>query len=251
MSDFALWRIDAEEAGDSNGGSVQFYAVTADQLSLPDVHAAHAAVASSHGKYTLYLISSVRLVQHIETECIHTDFVHDQRTQQVISREALGLMTFLEELSARGYRESQEQCAEHLAVMLAPVPGDDGQLGEARPLTEDAIEQAADPDEDGGWGGWLTADDNSRRVLDCEPFTAEWETRSAAYVEGAHRGAADWVEVQFAELEARKAEAAVRVESPETKEMPREILADWLDDRDDPRAGVLRAALALTNPAGA
>lgn len=151
-------------------------------------------------------------------------------------------MSLLDDLYQRGYREAQERCTEHFQDMLEPIMAD-GQIIPPPPLTEDLIFQASAPIEDDGWGGWLTADDHSWEVLNCEPFTEEWDERSKAYVDGAERGANDWVSLQLIELDARTVETAVRAESPETAVMPREIMVDWLEDRDDPRAVQLRIAL--------
>ncbi|MBM3980426.1 MAG: hypothetical protein FJ304_09085 [Planctomycetes bacterium] len=123
-------------------------------------------------------------------------------------------MANLEEMTLRGYRDAQEQCAQ------------------------------TEPDEPEGWGGFLSADDHSREILNCEPYSPEWETRHAASVHGTEHGAAQWVEIQLADPDAQAVEAAVRLESPETVTMPRGIMADWLEDRDDARARTLRHAVA-------
>lgn len=154
-------------------------------------------------------------------------------------------MALLDDIFQRGYREAQEECAQHLALLIRyeglDPSGDE--VEREHPLTEEVIEQAADPDEDGGWGGWLTDDDYSREALGCDPFTEEWNERNRAYVRGAEQGADDWVQAQLNEMEAREVEAAVRTEWPETLLMPREIMADWLEDRDDSRAATLRTAM--------
>lgn len=138
-------------------------------------------------------------------------------------------MPLLDDIFQRGYRDAQNTCNEYLQ-------------SEEMPLTEDLVYQIADPSEDGGWGEWLYVDDTGISVLGCEPYSPEWEERLAAYVNGAKRGADDWVALQLIELDAREVETAVRAESPETAVMPREIMADWLEDRDDPRAEKLRIA---------
>lgn len=149
-------------------------------------------------------------------------------------------MALLDDIYARGYHEARAQCTADLASILAARDENGEQFP---PPTEETIEDIARPDEDGGWGGFLTADDHSWEVLNCEPFTDEWRERSDAYGAGAEQGAADWVHLQIIELDARTVETSVRAESPETETMPREIMADWLDDRDDLRAAILRHAI--------
>jgi hypothetical protein len=77
----ALWRIDAEEACDSGGGECCFYALTDDELSVPDVRAAFAAIGGAP-KYALYRVNSVRLVDAV-LDPTYPD-VHDQRGRHLV-----------------------------------------------------------------------------------------------------------------------------------------------------------------------
>ncbi|MBM3979105.1 MAG: hypothetical protein FJ304_02250 [Planctomycetes bacterium] len=87
-------------------------------------------------------------------------------------------MTYLEEITLRSYRDAQEHCAEALDGMIGPpevVFADGPWVSPA--LTDDLIFQCAEPGEPEGWGWFLSAEDHSHELLNCEPFSAEWEPR--------------------------------------------------------------------------
>lgn len=76
---YALWLIEAEEAGDSSGGYCDFYALTDDDVILPNVAAAWTAVGP--GDHLLYRVNAVRLVDTVSPQSQYGARVHDQRTR--------------------------------------------------------------------------------------------------------------------------------------------------------------------------
>lgn len=105
-----------------------------------------------------------------------------------------------------GERHAREWCGQTLTRLRRPHPAaaPDGTPAPPRPLTEEVIDEASEPPDGEGWDGHLTADDHSREVLGCDPYSPEWEERRAAFLEGAERGAREWHHEMTIEFEAAR-----------------------------------------------